>query len=158
MLTRVPPQASLEAGDYPANPRKQFQISPEARLLTQPYRSVTLSRMTKYDATLSQTFAALADPTRRAILVQLSYGPAALADLAAPTGFALPTVLRHVTILESAGLIRSQKIGRSRICHATSDSLDQGLDWLSQTRGKLQSQTDRPEIYAKSLLKGRHDL
>jgi DNA-binding transcriptional ArsR family regulator len=108
--------------------------------------------MTKYDATLSQTFAALADPTRRRILAQLAHGPAALVDLAAPTGFALPTVLRHVTILESAGLIRSQKIGRSRICHAATNSLDHGLDWMTKTRHSLQSQTDRLEIYAKSIM------
>lgn len=114
--------------------------------------------MTKYDSTLSQTFAALADPTRRGILAQLALGPAALADLAKPTGFALPTVLRHVSILESAGLIRSEKIGRSRICHATCDSLDHGLDWLTQTRRRLQAQTDRLEIYAKSIMKDRHDL
>lgn len=108
--------------------------------------------MTKYDAHLSQTFAALADPTRRGILAQLGHGPASLADLARPTGFALPTVLRHVTILESAGLIRSQKIGRSRICHAATDRLDQGLDWLTNTRHALYSQTDRLETYAKSLM------
>lgn len=114
--------------------------------------------MAKYESALSQTFAALADPTRRGILAQLSRGPASLADLAKPTGFALPTVLRHVTILESAGLIRSQKIGRSRICHAASNSLDQGLDWMTKTRQTLQSQTDRLEAYAKSLRKDRHDL
>lgn len=117
-----------------------------------------LSQMTKYDSNLSQTFAALADPTRRGILARLAHGPAALADLAAPTGFALPTVLRHVTILESAGLIRSQKIGRSRICHAAGSSLDQGLDWMTKTREALQSHTDRLETYAKSLRKDRHDL
>ncbi len=114
--------------------------------------------MTNYDVALSQTFAALADPTRRGILAQLAHGPAALVDLAKPTGFALPTVLRHITILEIAGLIRSQKIGRSRICYAATDSLDKGLDWLTQTRGLLGAQTDRLETYAKSLQKDRHDL
>jgi DNA-binding transcriptional ArsR family regulator len=108
--------------------------------------------MTKHDVTLSQTFAALADPTRRRILAQLAHRPAALVDLAAPTRFALPTVLRHMTILECAGLIRSQKIGRSRICHAATDRLDHGLDWMTKTRHSLQSQTDRRAAFAKSTL------
>lgn len=157
MLPRGGRQTSLDAGDCPVYPRKQFQISPETRPLTGPWRGIILSLMTKYDAALSQTFAALADPTRRGIMARLADGPKALMDLAAPTGFALPTVLRHVMILESAGLIRSQKIGRSRICHAAPDSLDQGLDWLTKTRQSLISQTDRLETYAKLLMKDRQD-
>lgn len=79
--------------------------------------------MTKHEPDLSRLFQALADPTRRAMLTRLARGPAAVKELAGPTGLRLPTVLRHLTILEEAGLIATSKDGRVRTCALVPDGL-----------------------------------
>jgi DNA-binding transcriptional ArsR family regulator len=109
--------------------------------------------MTKYEPDLSLIFHALSDPTRRAMLLSLGDGPQPMAKLAAPTGFALPTVQRHLAVLEEAGLITTQKQGRTRICTARGDAMQVGADWLMETRAKMQAQTDRLGQYLDSLFK-----
>lgn len=90
--------------------------------------------MTKYEIDLSRLFHALSDPTRRAILAHLGAGPQPMVKLAEPSGFALPTIQRHVAVLEEAGLISTEKKGRQRICRARTDSLDVASDWIENTR------------------------
>ncbi len=107
--------------------------------------------MTKHDLALSNIFRALSDPTRRAILTQLGLGPASMGDLARPTGFSLPTVHKHLQILEQAELITTQKMGRTRLCQTRPDTLSNTAAWLLQTRANMAAQTDRLETYAKSL-------
>jgi DNA-binding transcriptional ArsR family regulator len=114
--------------------------------------------MTKYDHDLSRLFYALSDPTRRAIMVQLGTGPQPMAKLAQPSGFALPTILRHVAVLEEAGLITTQKQGRQRICTARADGLDAGAGWITDTRTKMAAQTDRLSHYLDQLIRNSHDL
>lgn len=109
--------------------------------------------MTKYDPDLSRIFHALSDPTRRAMMIQLAAGPAAISDLALPSGFALPTIQRHIAVLQQAGLITTEKLGRSRMCRAAPHALQHPRDWMEQVRAQMIAQTDRLEAYATTLLK-----
>jgi DNA-binding transcriptional ArsR family regulator len=106
--------------------------------------------MANHDTQLTQIFAALGDPTRRAILQQLGAGPASLGDLARPTGFSLPTVLRHVEILQAAGLIKTKKQARRRICTARPEALATARSWLAATQLAMESQTDRLAAYIET--------
>ena len=83
-----------------------------------------VSQMAQHDPDLSLLFHALSDPTRRAMLERLAQGPAAVTELAGPSGLRLPTILRHLSVLESAGLIRSSKDGRVRSCALNPQALD----------------------------------
>jgi DNA-binding transcriptional ArsR family regulator len=114
--------------------------------------------MTKYEPDLSRLFHALSDPTRRAIMVQLGAGPQPMAKLAEPSGFALPTIQRHLAVLEEAGLITTQKQGRQRICTARADGLDGATQWIKDTRTKMAAQTDRLSHYLDQLIRKSDDL
>ncbi len=107
--------------------------------------------MTKHDPDLSQIFAALADPTRRQMLQRLALGPASLGELAQPTGFALPTVHRHVAVLLAAGLVHTEKSARQRICHARPETIASAQDWLARTSAAMSAQTDRLAAYLTTL-------
>ena len=113
-----------------------------------------LSHMAKHDPNLSLIFSALSDPTRRAMLAQLGQGAAPVSDLARPTGLALPTILRHLAVLESAALITTEKTGRTRLCRACPQTLAATEDWLATQRALWESQTDRLEDYLATLQKG----
>ena len=67
-------------------------------------------------ANLDRMFGALADPTRRLMVERLSRGPASVSELAAPLPMSLPAVVQHLHVLEDSGLIRTQKVGRTRTC------------------------------------------
>ncbi len=103
-----------------------------------------LSSMTNQD--LSQIFHALSDPTRRAILSRLAQGPAPVTELAAPTGLRLPTVMRHLSVLEDAGLIATTKGGRVRSCAIVPAALTRcAHGWSnSATSGKAASTGSTP--------------
>ena len=113
--------------------------------------------MTKYEPDLSLIFQALSDPTRRAMLARLGQGPVAVTDLARPTGWALPTVMRHLAVLEQAGLIGSEKRGRSRICSLRPETMDFTEGWMAELRAGWESQTDRLEYYVKTLMEKPDD-
>ena len=85
-------------------------------------------------ATLNHFFAALSDPTRRAVLERLGRGPASVTELAAPHDIALPTFMRHLGVLEKAGLVRSIKKGRVRTCHLEAAPLLEAQGWLGWQR------------------------
>ncbi|MEV6304285.1 metalloregulator ArsR/SmtB family transcription factor [Actinoplanes sp. NPDC051861] len=80
---------------------------------------------------LDRVFASLADPTRRGILVRLGEGPATVGELAEPTGMTLTGMKKHVRILEDAGLIVTEKVGRARECRLGSAPLDEAMAWIS---------------------------
>ena len=85
------------------------------------------------DATLDTTFQALADPTRRAIVARLRSGEAAsLSDLAAPFDMSLPGVIKHVRILEEAGLVEREKIGRTVFCQLNTAPMAEAIRWLEE--------------------------
>jgi len=88
--------------------------------------------MVKYSATLDATFGALADPTRRAILASLMLGQASITELAKPHRMSLPAVMKHVRVLEQAGLVSQKKIGRTRRCQLAAQPLQEAEQWLSR--------------------------
>jgi DNA-binding transcriptional ArsR family regulator len=90
--------------------------------------------MVKYSAALDSTFGALADPTRRAILATLMLGQASITELAKPHRMSLPAVMKHVRVLEEAGLVSQKKIGRTRRCQLAAQPLKEAEQWLSQYR------------------------
>ncbi|GAA3779946.1 metalloregulator ArsR/SmtB family transcription factor [Plantactinospora mayteni] len=81
--------------------------------------------------TLDRVFASLADSTRRSILVRLGGGPATIGELAEPTGMSLTGMKKHVQVLEDAGLVVTQKVGRARQCRLGDAPLDEAMAWIS---------------------------
>jgi DNA-binding transcriptional ArsR family regulator len=100
---------------------------------------------------LDQVFLALGDPTRRAILAQLGQGAATVKSLAAPFAMALPSFLKHLGVLERAGLIHSSKQGRVRTCALEPAALRQAEDWLSEQRAIWSARSDRLAAYVEAL-------
>ncbi|MBI1209927.1 MAG: metalloregulator ArsR/SmtB family transcription factor [Alphaproteobacteria bacterium] len=92
---------------------------------------------------LDTTFAALADPTRRAILARLSLGEATVMELAEPFEMTQPAISRHLKVLEQAGLIARRIDGTRRPCRLARDGIDQIDKWLSQLRKALSANYDR---------------
>jgi DNA-binding transcriptional ArsR family regulator len=97
--------------------------------------------------TLSVTFAALADPTRRAMLAQLAAGEATVSELAAPHAMSLPSVSRHLKVLEHAGLVRKGREAQWRPCRLDTAPLVEADGWIDRYReffetriGRLQAQ------------------
>jgi DNA-binding transcriptional ArsR family regulator len=84
---------------------------------------------------LSTTFQALADPTRRAILARLAEGEASVSEVAAPFRLALPTISRHLDVLEGARLIVRRKVAQKRICVLRPEPLMAAGEWIAQRRG-----------------------
>ena len=113
--------------------------------------------MTKYEPDLSLIFQALSDPTRRAMLVRLGQGPVAVTDLAQPTGWALPTVMRHIAVLQEAALIDTEKVGRTRMCRLRPATMVATADWLAEQRAVWDARTDRLEAYVKTLMETPDD-
>ena len=83
---------------------------------------------------LSATFAALADPTRRAILARLALGEASVGELAEPFAMSLPAVSKHLKVLAGAGLVDRTREGRVRRCHLAAAPLSDVADWISRYR------------------------
>ncbi len=111
--------------------------------------------MVKHDPDLSLLFHALADPTRRAILSRLAKGAAPVSELAAPTGLRLPTVMRHLAVLEEAGLIATAKDGRVRSCAIVPEALTPMRTWLDEQRAIWEARLDRLDDYVMNLMKER---
>ena len=90
--------------------------------------------MVKYYERLDSTFRALADPTRRAILATLMLGESSITKLAEPYRMSLPAVMKHLRVLEQAGLVAQKKIGRTRHCRLAAEPLKEAEQWISQYR------------------------
>ncbi len=90
--------------------------------------------MVNHCSSLDSTFGALADPTRRAILASLMLGQASISELAKPHRMSLPAVMKHVRVLEQAGLITQEKHGRSRHCQLAAEPLKNAEQWIAQYR------------------------
>jgi DNA-binding transcriptional ArsR family regulator len=88
-------------------------------------------------------FHALADPTRRRIIEQLGRGPATVSQLAEPLPMSMPAVLQHLQVLESSGLVRSEKVGRVRTCRLDVKRLDTVQDWITARRQTWERRLDR---------------
>ena len=92
---------------------------------------------------LSTTFAALADPTRRAILAHLASGEASVSELAAPFAMSLPAVSKHLKVLERAGLITRGRAAQRRPCRIEAAPLKDAADWLEEYRRFWEESFDR---------------
>jgi len=103
--------------------------------------------MTQPADALSQTLAALADPTRRAILARLAQGEATVNDLAKPFDISLPAISRHLKVLESAGLISRGREAQWRPCRLAPEPLKQLDGWLSKYRKFWEGSFDRMDAY-----------
>lgn len=112
-----------------------------------------VSNMTKHYPELSRLFQALADPTRRSILARLAESPAKVTDLFDPTGLRLPTVMRHLSVLEAAGLIVTVKDGRVRTCALVPEALAPARTWLDEQRAVWEARLDRLDALAVSTMK-----
>jgi DNA-binding transcriptional ArsR family regulator len=100
---------------------------------------------------LSSTFAALADPTRRAILAQLARGEAPVTALAAPFAMSLPAVSKHLKVLERAGLIARGRDAQWRPCRLRAAPLKDAAEWLEHYRGFWKDSFDRLEEHLRGL-------
>lgn len=100
---------------------------------------------------LSSTFAALADPTRRAILGRLAKGEASVTELAKPMKMTMPAVTKHLKVLERAGLIRRGRQAQWRPCYLVAEPLREASDWVEQYRRFWEASLDRLDAYLKVL-------
>jgi len=103
---------------------------------------------------LSQTFSALADPTRRALLARLSRSEANVSDLAAPflKDMSLPAITKHLKVLEKAGLITKTKEAQWRPCKLNGAPLKDASDWMEQYRSYWEESFDRLDAYLKTVI------
>ena len=100
---------------------------------------------------LNTTFAALADPTRRAILARLASGEASVTELAEPFAMSLPAISKHLKVLERAGLIARGREAQWRPCRLEAAPLKQAADWLEHYRRFWDQSLDRLEDYLRKL-------
>ena len=94
-------------------------------------------------AELDRVFQALADPGRRLMVERLSQGPASVSELGKPLSMSLAAVLQHVQVLEASGLIRSQKVGRTRTCSLNQTTLRSAETWITERRTLVERRLDR---------------
>ena len=92
---------------------------------------------------VDRVFHALADPSRRSIVERLSRGPASVSELARPLPMSLPAVVQHLQVLETSGLVRSEKIGRVRTCEIEPAALRPVEQWISARRSNWERRLDR---------------
>jgi DNA-binding transcriptional ArsR family regulator len=109
--------------------------------------------MANYMHQLDHAFSALADPTRRAIMARLAQGEASVGELARPFDMALPSLMKHILVLETGGLVESEKQGRVRTCRLKPSGMKGVENWLAEQRAIWEARLDRLEAYATSLEK-----
>ncbi|NHB78200.1 ArsR/SmtB family transcription factor [Rhodobacter calidifons] len=111
--------------------------------------------MAKHESHLDLLFHALSDPTRRMMLNRLAKGPAPVTELAGLSGFRLPTILRHLSVLEEAGLVSTRKNGRVRSCAFQPKALEPMTDWLVEQRRVWEARLERLDDSVMNLMKDR---
>jgi len=107
--------------------------------------------MLNQKADLDRLFNALADPARRAMVERLSHGPAPVSELAKPLPMSLPSAMQHLGVLEAAGLVRSEKVGRVRTCSIEPGALSLAEQWINARRTQWEHQLDRLGAYLANL-------
>lgn len=107
--------------------------------------------MPNQSAELDRLFHALADPARRAMVERLSRGPAPVSELARPLPMSLPAAMQHLGVLEAAGLVRSEKVGRVRTCAIDAAALSQAELWINARRQEWDRRLDRLGEYLQTL-------
>lgn len=99
---------------------------------------------------LDRVFHALADPARRAMLERLGRGPAPVTELARPLPMSLPAAMQHLSVLEDAGLVRTEKVGRVRTCAIEAPALGRAEQWINARRLEWERRLDRLGDYLES--------
>jgi DNA-binding transcriptional ArsR family regulator len=94
-------------------------------------------------ANLDRVFQALADPGRRLMVERLTLGPASVSELGKPLAMSLAAVVQHVQVLEASGLVRSEKVGRTRTCQINPPVLRSAERWISERRALWERRLDR---------------
>jgi DNA-binding transcriptional ArsR family regulator len=112
--------------------------------------------MSKFDPALDLCFSALGDPTRRMILQRLARGEATVGELAEPHDMALPSLMEHLKKLEAAGLITSEKKGRTRVCKLAPDAFMPARSWLAEQSAIWDRRLDQFDDYISTLMKERN--
>jgi DNA-binding transcriptional ArsR family regulator len=107
--------------------------------------------MAKFSTDFDKAFSALADPIRRAIISRLCDGPKSVTELSEPFEIALPSLLKHVRVLEESGLISSEKNGRVRTCRIELAALHETEAWISQHIAAWEQRLDRLEIHIERM-------
>src|SRR6476620_8011661 len=113
--------------------------------------------MASTDQMLDATFAALADPTRRAIVARLASGEATVLELAAPFDISLPAISRHLKVLEEAGLISRGRDAQRRPCRLRPEALEQVTAWAEHTRRAWEERFERLDEYLRELQSRTND-
>jgi DNA-binding transcriptional ArsR family regulator len=99
--------------------------------------------MLKQRTSLDRVFHALADPSRRSMVERLSRGPASVSELAKPLDMSFPAVVQHLQVLESSGLVSSEKVGRVRSCRIEPAAVSAAEGWISERRTLWERRLDR---------------
>ena len=110
-----------------------------------------LRHMLNQSPDLDRLFRALADPARRAIVERLTRGPAPVSELARPLPMSLPSAMQHLSVLEAAGLVHSEKVGRVRTCTIEPRALSQAEQWINARRIEWEHRFNRLDEYLKTL-------
>ena len=115
-------------------------VSPNLLL---PSHARIVKEMLNHQVNLDRVFHALADPTRRAMIERLGRAPASVSELAKPMALSLAAIVQHVQILEASGLVRTEKVGRTRTCRLDSGTLSHAERWMEARRAEWNSHLDR---------------
>jgi DNA-binding transcriptional ArsR family regulator len=106
-----------------------------------------LNHMVQHSPRLDGAFAALSDSTRRGILERLGKADASISELAGGFGMTLTGMKKHVRVLEEAGLVTTEKVGRTRICRLGPRRLEDEMTWIASYRAMLEERMDRLEAF-----------
>jgi DNA-binding transcriptional ArsR family regulator len=107
--------------------------------------------MDKFQPDLDRLFGALADGTRRAIVIRLCKGAATVSELAKPFDMALPSLMKHLRVLETSGVIETAKHGRTRTCSLRAEALEGVEEWAAAQRAVWSQRFDRLEAYVEKM-------
>lgn len=118
--------------------------------MRKPLRGRILSFMVNNTQKLDHIFQALSDHTRRSVVARLGRSPATVSELAEPFDMTLPSFLKHIRVLEEAGLLRSRKEGRVRTCAIETRAFVMAETWLDRQRTLWEGRTDRLERFVTS--------
>jgi DNA-binding transcriptional ArsR family regulator len=113
--------------------------------------------MPNQNPSIEQTFIALSDPTRLAVVQALSQGSASVSQLARPFNMALPSFTQHLGVLENAGLIVSRREGRRRVCSLNPCTLKQAEDWMASYRRQWEQRMDRFDAHLDKMKSRKSD-
>ena len=113
--------------------------------------------MENHQPQLDRAFAALSDPTRRAVVARLCLGEASVSELAQPFSIGLPTFMKHIRVLENGGFLETRKTGRIRMCALKPEALRQADSWLNEHLSIWTARLDLMEAHMQRRIKETHN-